>query len=98
MLAAEEDGLVDGLLLMSYPLHPPDKPTQLRTAHFPSLRTPSVFVHGTKDPFGNVAEMEAALSSIPGPVRLVVAEGAGHDLKKGKFDLSLLQKADGKIF
>ena len=88
MLAAGEEGLLEGLLLLSYPLHPPDKPGQMRTAHFPSLRTPSVFVHGTKDPFGSVAEMEAALGTIPAPVRLVVIEGAGHDLKKGKFDFS----------
>ena len=98
MLAAEEDGLAAGLLLLSYPLHPPDKPGQMRTAHFPSLRTPSVFVHGTRDPFGSVGEMEAALGLIPGPVRLVVIEGAGHDLKKGKFDFRVLQKTGGEIF
>ena len=38
MLAAETPGLVDRLLLLSYPLHPPGKPTQLRTAHFPSCK------------------------------------------------------------
>lgn len=88
MLAAEEPGLTDGLLLFSYPLHPPEKPRQLRTAHFPALRTPAVFVHGTKDPFGSVTELEAAMALIPAPGRLVVIEGAGHDLKKGKFDMS----------
>lgn len=93
MLAAEEDGLAAGLLLLSYPLHPPEKPGQMRTAHFPSLRTPSVFVHGTKDPFGSVVEMEAASGLIPGPVRLVMIEGAGHDLKKGKFDISPVLQA-----
>ena len=39
MLAAETPGLVDRLLLLSYPLHPPGKPAQLRTAHFPKLTT-----------------------------------------------------------
>ena len=53
MLAAEKPGLVDALLLLSYPLHPPRKPEQLRTAHFPSLRTPVLFVHGARDPFGS---------------------------------------------
>ncbi len=53
MLAVAEDGAVaDALLLLSYPLHVPDKPAQLRTVHFPELRTPSLFVSGTKDPFG----------------------------------------------
>jgi predicted alpha/beta-hydrolase family hydrolase len=80
MLVAEEPALVDGLLLLSYPLHPPKKPDQLRTGHFPSLRTPSFFVHGTKDPFGTTAEMNAALALIPGPHGMLDVEGAGHDL------------------
>ncbi len=82
MLAAEEPGLVASLLLLSYPLHPPNKPQQLRTAHFPSLRTPADFIHGTKDPFGSSEEMKAALGLIPAPVRLIPVEGAGHDLKQ----------------
>src|SRR5271170_1237526 len=53
MLAAEEPGLAHGLLLLSYPLHPPTKPAELRTRHFPMLRTRTVFVHGTSDPFGS---------------------------------------------
>jgi predicted alpha/beta-hydrolase family hydrolase len=90
MLAAEETELVEGLLLFSYPLHPPNKPQQLRTAHFASLQTPAVFVHGTKDPFGTAAELEEATELIHAPVRLVKVDGAGHDLKKGKFDMSPL--------
>jgi len=86
MLAADEPGVANALLLLSYPLHPPDKPTQLRTAHFPKLRLPTVFVHGTTDPFGSTAEMEAALQLIAGPARLLPIAGAGHDLKRGKLD------------
>ncbi len=52
MLAAEAPGIADRLLLLSYPLHPPGKPQQLRTAHFPKLQTPAFFIHGSKDPFG----------------------------------------------
>jgi predicted alpha/beta-hydrolase family hydrolase len=81
MLAADEPGLVDGLLLLSYPLHPPRKPEQLRTAHFPNLRTQALFIHGTRDPFGLPAELEAALKLIPARTTLVLIEGAGHDLK-----------------
>lgn len=87
ILAAEEPESVDRLLLLSYPFHPPGKPEQLRTAHFPDLRTPALFVHGDADPFGTVAEMELALAQIPAPHRLSVIQGAGHDLKRGKFDL-----------
>lgn len=87
MLAAEKPGLVDGLLLLSYPLHPPGKPGQLRTAHFPELQTPAVFIHGTKDEFGSIEEMRAALRLIPAHVELIPVEGAGHDLGKGRVDV-----------
>lgn len=84
MLAAEDGGVADGLLLLSYPLHPPRQATQLRTAHFPALRTPALFVHGTRDPFGSLEEMKAALKLIPGRTKLLAVEGAGHDLLPGK--------------
>lgn len=85
MLCAEEPELVAGLLLLSYPLHPPRKPEQLRTQHLPKLCNPSLFVHGTRDPFGSAGEMEKALQLIPAKTKLVTIEGAGHDLnfKKG---------------
>jgi len=85
MLCAEEPGLADGLLLFSYPLHPPGKPEQLRTQHLPALKTPAMFVHGTRDPFGSIEEMTEALKLIPARHKLIVVEGVGHDLGfKGK--------------
>jgi uncharacterized protein len=80
MLCAAEPGLVNGLLLLSYPLHPPRKPTQLRVQHLPHLRVPALFVHGTRDPFGSIEEMEAALKMIPAKTELLTVDGAGHDL------------------
>lgn len=80
MLAAESPRLVDGLLLLSYPLHPPRKSEQLRTQHFPELRTPALFVHGTRDPFGNPQEMRTALAAIPGHHQLLLLEKLGHEL------------------
>ena len=85
MLCAEDPGLVSALLLLSYPLHPPRKPEQQRTQHLPDLRTPTLFVAGTRDPFGSIAEMERALKMIAAKTKLMVVEGAGHDLGfKGK--------------
>ncbi len=84
MLAAEDPGLVNGLLLLSYPLHPPRQPSQLRTTHFPSLQTPALFVQGTRDPFGSLEEMKAALKLIPARTLLLPFEGAGHDLSFGR--------------
>jgi predicted alpha/beta-hydrolase family hydrolase len=80
MLAAAEPGLAAGLLLLSYPLHPPRRPAEQRTAHFAQLTTPALFIHGTRDPFGSVEEMRAALKLMAGPHDLVTVEGAGHDL------------------
>jgi predicted alpha/beta-hydrolase family hydrolase len=85
MLCAEQPELVSGLLLLSYPLHPPRKPDQLRTQHLFHLRVPTLFVHGERDPFGTLAEMESALKLIPAKTKLVRVGGAGHDLGfKGK--------------
>jgi len=80
MLVAEEPQLADGLLLLSYPLHPPRKPAELRTGHFSKLTKPTLFVHGTRDPFGSVEEMQAALELIPCPHMFVEIDRAGHDL------------------
>jgi uncharacterized protein len=87
MLAAEQPGLVEALLLFSYPLHAPGKPGQPRTAHFPALHTSALFLHGTKDPFGTIEELTEALKLIPAKTELVTIDGAGHDLNRGKFDL-----------
>jgi len=85
--------LVASLLLLSYPLHPPRKPEQQRTQHLPDLRTPALFVHGTRDPFGSIAELEQALKMIPARTKLFPVEGAGHDLGfKGKAKREALPK------
>jgi predicted alpha/beta-hydrolase family hydrolase len=81
MLAAESPEIAEMLLLLSYPLHPPRKPDQLRTAHWPDLRTPALFVHGTRDPFGSIEEMRGALPLIPASHRLFALEKAGHEMK-----------------
>lgn len=80
MLAATEPGLAEGLLLLSYPLHPPQRPEMMRTAHLPDLRTPALFVHGTADDFGSIAEMNHALELIPARTELLAVAGAGHEL------------------
>lgn len=81
MAAAEDPALADALLLLSYPLHPPRKPEQRRTDHFPRLRIPAMFVHGTRDPFGSIVEMHQALALVPARTGLEPVEGAPHGLK-----------------
>ena len=87
MLCADDPELVNGLLLLSYPLHPPRKPEQLRTQHLPNLRNPCLFVHGTRDPFGSTEEMREGVAIDSREKRGCLRIGdAGHDLKfkKGK--------------
>lgn len=82
MAVAEKPELAAGLLLFSYPLHPPSRPEQKRTSFFPDLRTPSLFVHGTADPFASIEELRDAMALIPAKTDLLPVEGAGHDLKR----------------
>ncbi len=70
-----------GLVLLSYPLHPPGRPERPRTSHLPALALPCLFVSGTRDPFATPAELEEATAAIPGPVTHVWVDGGRHDLK-----------------
>ena len=70
-----------GLVLISYPLHPPGKPDSLRTEHLPRLGVPCLFIQGTRDPFGSPAELQQWTKTIPGQVTHQWLEGRGHDLK-----------------
>jgi predicted alpha/beta-hydrolase family hydrolase len=81
MAAAEHPDMADGLLLLSYPLHPPRRPEQLRTSFFPELRTPVLFVHGTRDPFATIEELEREIKQIPARTEIFPVERTGHDLK-----------------
>ncbi|HET8547713.1 MAG TPA: alpha/beta fold hydrolase [Bryobacteraceae bacterium] len=80
ILAAEDPSLLDGLFLLAYPLHPPRKPDQPRTSHFAALRTPALFIHGDRDPFGSAEEMHAALELISARKQIMLLERAGHEL------------------
>lgn len=67
-----------GLVLLSYPLHPPGKPERLRVDHFGALTVPCLFVSGERDPFGSPEELAAHLGAIPGEVTVRFVPG-GHD-------------------
>ncbi|MBM7415637.1 MULTISPECIES: alpha/beta family hydrolase [Nocardiaceae] len=80
MLLAEDPGIADALLALSYPLHPPTKPDTLRTEHFPAIAAPTVIVHGSRDTFATGDELREHTALIGGAVTIVTIEGAGHDL------------------
>ena len=72
---------VRGLVLISYPLHPPAKPEKLRIDHLSRVAVPTLFIHGTKDPFGSPAEMKKYAKLIDGEVTFHFIENGRHDLK-----------------
>ena len=90
MVAAENPQMVGLLALFSYPLHPPGKPDRLRTEHFGDITAPTVFTHGTSDPFGSIDEVREAATAIPGPVEIVEVTGARHDLGSKTLDVPTL--------
>lgn len=84
MLLAEEASVADGLLILSYPLHLPGKPEQLRVAHLSKIQKPALFVSGSKDPFGSPDELRAAIARIPAKASFLSIENVGHDLGFGR--------------
>lgn len=90
MVAAEHPDLLDLLTVFSYPLHPPGKPDRLRTEHFAAITVPTVFTHGTSDPFGSIEEVREAARAITGPVEIVEITGARHDLGSKTLDVPTL--------
>jgi hypothetical protein len=86
-MAVAEGLEVAALVLVSYPLHPPGRPDRLRTAHFPDLHLPCLFVSGRRDAFGTPAELEQETAAIPGPVTLVFVDG-DHSLRKQEAEVA----------
>jgi predicted alpha/beta-hydrolase family hydrolase len=88
---AVADGVqVDVLTLFSYPLHPPGKPERARTEHLPAITAPTVFTHGTSDPFGTIDELRAAAALISAPTEVVEVTGGRHDLGSKTLDVPAL--------
>ena len=89
-MAVAEGLAVDVLTLFSYPVHPPGKPEKPRTEHLPDIGVPTVFTHGTSDPFGTIDEVRAAAALIPAPTEIVQITGARHDLGSKTLDVPAL--------
>ena len=90
MVVAEKPQPVDVLTLFSYPVHPPGKPERARTEHLPDITVPTVFTHGTSDPFGSLDEVRAAAALIPAPSEIVEITCARHDLGSKNLDVPAL--------
>jgi uncharacterized protein len=90
MVIADGAAEIDALTLFSYPLHPPGKPERARTEHLSRISAPTVFTHGTSDPFGTIDELTAAAKLIPSETEIVEITGARHDLGSKTLDVPSL--------
>ena len=71
---------IRGVIALGYPLHPPGKPEQLRTAHLPSIDIPVLIVQGERDAFGTPEELRPVIRTLKAPVTLQVIDGGDHSL------------------
>ncbi|HET9874592.1 MAG TPA: alpha/beta family hydrolase [Mycobacterium sp.] len=90
MVAATGETPLDLLMLFSYPVHPPGKPERTRTDHLGGIAVPTVFVQGSSDPFGTLAEVQAAAALIPAATAVVEITHARHDLGSKTLDVPTL--------
>ena len=85
-----------GLVFFGYPLHPPGKPEKERSEHFPAIVQPALFLQGTRDAFGSIDQLRAALRGYGGSATVAEVAGADHGfhVKKssGKTDAEVLEE------
>jgi hypothetical protein len=82
LIAASDHGLpLSGLVFLGYPLHPPGRPDQLRTRHWPRVVVPTLFLQGTRDAFGTPAELRAHARTLGAPATIVDVEGGDHSFR-----------------
>ncbi|ORB85285.1 alpha/beta hydrolase [Mycobacterium kansasii] len=90
MVVAAGGAAADLMTLFSYPVHPPGKPERVRTEHLPSITVPTVFTHGSSDPFGTITELRDAAALINARTEIVEITSARHDLGSKAFDVAAL--------
>jgi predicted alpha/beta-hydrolase family hydrolase len=88
-----------GLVCLGYPFHPPGQPAKLRTAHLRDLRTPTLVVQGTRDPFGTPEDV--AGYELSPAIELVWIEGGDHGFKplarSGRTERDTLAEAAARV-
>jgi len=96
-VAARGDSRMSGLVLLGYPLHPPGKPTLLRSSHLPRIAVPMLFVQGSRDVFGTSEELRPIVERLAAGTRLFVVEGGDHSLSRPKSAGEPMDKTLGRV-
>lgn len=91
----------DGLVLLGYPLHPPNKRDELRADHLSLLTCPMLFIQGTRDALCDLGLLRMALKSVGAPVTLHMIEGGDHSFKVlkslGRREIDVWQEIVGVV-
>jgi len=82
-VAAAGVGDLAGLVFLGYPLHPPGNPEKLRSKHLPLIKSPMLFIQGSRDTFGTEDEMRPIVKKLP-RATLHIISGGDHSLKVPK--------------
>ncbi len=77
-----DDAAVKGLVCLGYPFHPSGRPEKVRTEHLLDLKTPALFLQGTRDSLGNPEDV--AGYKLSGSIRLKWLEDGDHGFKPRK--------------
>jgi len=79
--AASESLPIAGLVLLGYPLHPPGRPDQRRDRHLPSIRSPLLFIQGSRDAFGTPEELKPIAAALGAKATLHQIDRGDHSFK-----------------
>ncbi len=86
-LAVQGDRLpgVKGVVLLTFPLHTPGRPSALNAPLLEAVEQPMLLVEGTRDPLADLVLMKAVVEKIGARAQLHVVEGADHgfELEEG---------------
>jgi uncharacterized protein len=82
--AAGDAGEIAGLVFLGYPLHPPGRPEKMRDKHLPDIKSPMLFIQGSRDTFGTEDEIRAVVKRLKLPATLYFVKDGDHSLKAPK--------------
>jgi len=85
-MAAHPNDAIKGIIFYGFPLHAPGKPSIERAEHLKDVKSPMLFLQGSRDEFATWKLIEKVTSALP-LAELIKIEGANHGFKAGKQDV-----------
>ncbi len=88
----------DGLAFLAYPLHPPGQETKLRDGHLGDIRTPMLFLQGTRDEFARLDLLKATVARLDPIAQLALFEDADHSFKTPRGAVATSKQTEAAVF